>query len=108
MTKRIISGLSDNSQGTEEEITYTLDVSNFPSSPENANAVTVKIYSYGSSGYSDVTSAVTQGSVSVAGDTITLPQIQSLTAGIKYRVEVKWTGADGDVYEVYGELEAER
>lgn len=105
-TKRLIVGLADNDQGADEQITYVLDTSNFPSAPPNAGAVTVKVYSLPD--LTDVTTSVTSGSVSVSGDNITFPTVKSLTAGTVYRIEVKWTGSDGDVYEAYGILKAER
>ena len=50
----------------------------------------------------DVTTDVSSGSASGNGDTITLPVISGLTAGKKYRLEVKWTNSGGQVVEAYG------
>lgn len=74
-------------QGVDESIAYTLDVSAVGSSPSSV-AVVVK----------DVTNTATvtatvmpTGSASVSGNVITLPALKLLTAGILYRVEVKYT-----------------
>lgn len=85
-------------QGVDESIAYTLDVGTIAagSSPSSV-AVVVK----------DITNAATvtstvmpTGSPSVSGDVITLPALTLLTAGILYRVEVKYT-LDGNVLESY-------
>lgn len=54
----------------------------------------------------DVTSTVMTGAASVEGNVITLPVIHSLTAGVIYRCEVKFT-IDGNVLEAYVYIRAE-
>lgn len=101
-TKRKIKGFYN--QGQDEEIPWTLDTSTWPSAPPNADAVTVTIYDDRNN---DVSSTLVPGSVSVSGDDITFT-VKDGTAGIRYRVEVLWTGEDSGVYEAFGELEFER
>lgn len=87
-------------QGVDEEITYTVDVTNWGNTPSSPSLV-VKDQEG-----KDVTSAVTTGTASVNGNVITLPKIKSLEAGVTYRVEVKFT-ISGNVLEVYGFIEGE-
>jgi len=87
-------------QGEDEEIVYTIDISEWGSSP---SGVTVKVYDEDGA---DVTTTVTSGSSSTTTTTITLPTIKSLTAGTQYRVEIKFT-AGGQVLEAYFVIIAE-
>lgn len=83
-------------QGVDEIITYTIDVSNWESTP-SVSSVVVKQVSDGS----DVTATVMPaGSESVSGDIITLKPLKSLTADVRYKVEVLFT-AGGSTYETF-------
>lgn len=86
-------------QGEDERIAYTLDVSNYGSSPTSVSVVVKR-------GGEDVTSTVTTGSSSVAGNVITLPVIHSLVPDAIYRVEVKFT-VSGNVLEPYFNIEGQ-
>jgi hypothetical protein len=55
----------------------------------------------------DVTSTVTSGSISVAGDIITLKPISGLTPNKLYRVEVLFTAGGFSPAEHYIEIECE-
>lgn len=108
-TKRHVrEGVLLDAQGEDEEIVYTLDVSANGSSP---TSVAVKVY--GESGVGsgatldDVTSTVMPGSPSVGGSVITLPPLKSLTAGVIYRIEVKYM-LGGNILEDYFRIPAER
>jgi len=90
-------------QGEDEKIIYTVTTTNWASSPTNV-VVAVKDVD---NRYADVTSDVTSGSSSVDSDVITLPIIQTLTAGHTYRVEVQFASG-GSTYECYFDIEAER
>jgi hypothetical protein len=80
-------------QGEDEEIVRTMTVSSTASSV----SVVVKDWTNGTG----VTSTVMPtGSPSVSGHVITLPKLKSLTAGVLYRVEVKYT-ISGNVLEDY-------
>jgi len=89
-------------QGEDESVTYSVTVTNWASSPSGA-AVAVKDVDAGT----DVTDDVTSGSVSVAGDIITLPEISGLTAGTLYRVEVQFTAGEFDPGECFFFIRAE-
>ncbi len=82
-------------QGEDEKITYTIDTSNWASSPASESMV-VK-----NAAGTDVTSTVTTGSTSVSGDVITLKPISGLTADTRYKVEVKFTAGGGAPFECY-------
>ena len=72
-------------QGVDEIVEYGVLTTNWGSSPTN---VTVVVKNADTDEV--VTDDVTDGNASVAGNTITLPKIQALTAETIYRVEVKF------------------
>lgn len=83
-------------QGEDESIAYTLDVTAVGSSPTSV-AVVVKDITNDET----VTATVMPtGSASVSGNVITLPALKLLTAGVLYRVEVKYT-ISGNILESY-------
>ncbi len=89
-------------QGIDEVIAYSIDVSNWGSSPTNV-AVVVKKLSDGT----DVTSTVMDpNSPSVATDTITLSSLDTLTEGEVYRVEVQFD-ISSDTFECFFYVHAE-
>ena len=74
-------------QGVDEVISYTLDVSAVGSSPTSPSVVVKDI-----TNSSTVTATVMPtNSPTVAGNVISLSPLRSLTAGVLYRVEVKYT-----------------
>ncbi len=90
-------------QGADEKITYSITTTNWASSPTSPSMV-VKRLSDGT----DVTSTVaSSGSVSVVGDVITLKPISGLTAGERYRVEVKFTAGSFAPAEFYFDIVCE-
>jgi len=96
-------------QGTEEEITYTLTVPTTWGTPTGTPTVTVYSYVAATDTYTDVTSTVIpSGSATVASQVITLPEIKSMTTGVVYRVEVKFSTSEGDVKEAYAWIDCER
>ena len=94
MVSREVSQGAQN-QGADEKITYTITTTNWASSPASESMV-VK-----DANGTDVTSTVTSGSTSVSGDVITLKPIDSLAAGERYKVEVKFTAGSGAPFECY-------
>ena len=90
-------------QGAEEEIGYEIDVSEWGDTPSN---VTVKIYEW--PGGTDKSATLLDGSATISGNIIYLPQIIGLTAEMMYRLEVKFTLADLNIYECFGYIAAER
>ena len=97
-------------QGTDESIVYTLNVNNWGSSPSSPS---VAVYSLKKDGdYDDIDADVTStvmpsGSASVNGDVITWPALTSLTKGVTYRMEMKFT-ISGNVFEAYAIIKCER
>lgn len=90
-------------QGEDEQIAYTVTTTNWGSDP---SSVTVKAYDE-SNAMTDVTSTVLSGDASATDDVITCPVLKSLTAGHRYRVEVKFT-CSGNVFECYFVVEGEK
>ncbi len=89
-------------QGEDESIAYTVDVSAIGSSP---SAVTVVVKDVTNS--TVVTSTVMPtNSPSVNGNVISLSALKLLTAGVLYRVEVKYT-ISGNVLESYFYVQAQ-
>ena len=80
-------------QGVDEEISYTIDVGNWDTTPTGASTV-VKL------GSSDVSASVLSGTTVISGSLITTPCLTSLSAGQDYRVEVKFS-SDGLLYECF-------
>ena len=97
-------------QGADEDIVYQITTTPWGSSPGSSSA---KIYSYAgddendTASYTDVTSTNMTGAASESGDVVTLPAIDALVAGSKYRVEVQFT-CSGNVFEPYFWIHAER
>lgn len=95
-------------QGIEEEIIYTLTVPTTWGTPTGTPTVKGFVLAAGASP-SDVTSTVfPTGSASIASQVITLPKFKSLTEGVMYRVEIKFSTSQGDVKEAYALIEATR
>ena len=89
-------------QGEDEAVTYSVTTTTWASSPSGAT-VAVKDVDAGT----DVTEDVTAGSVSIAGDIITLPEISGLTAKTLYRVEVQFTAGEFAPAEAFFYIRAE-
>jgi hypothetical protein len=84
-------------QGVDEEITYDIDTANWGGSPSSVTVVVKDV----ANNYADVTATVMPaGSPSVSSDTITLPELKSLTMDKHYRIEVKFT-ISGNIMECY-------
>lgn len=93
-------------QSANEKIAYTLTTTPWASTP---TVTALSAYDItGPRQYDPVTSTVfPTGSSSVAGDVITLPLLQALTAGHVYRVVVQFTSG-GNTFEAYFDVQAER
>lgn len=88
-------------QGVDEIISYTLDVSAVGSSPTSVSVVVKDV-----TNSATVTATVMPtNSPSVAGNIITLSPLKLLTAGVLYRVEIKYT-VSGNVLEHYFYVQA--
>ena len=72
-------------QGEDEVVYYSITTTPWASAPANVSVVVKDAMG------NDVSDDVLSGTLSVAGDLITLPSIGGLTAGGIYRVEVQFT-----------------
>ena len=88
-------------QGADEKIVYSITTTNWASSPTSPSMV-VK-----NSAGVDVSSTVVSGSISASGNIITLSAISGLTAGERYRVEVRFTAGGGAPFECYFFIDCE-
>jgi len=92
-------------QGIDELVAYTLDTAQWGGTPTSPSVVVLDITS---DAFTDVTSTVMPtNSPTVSDDIITLSALKELTAGSKYRVEIKFT-VSGNVFEAYGIVTGER
>jgi hypothetical protein len=90
-------------QGADEEIIYTLTTTPWGSTP---TSLAVKVYDISSAKTDVTTTNMPTNSPTANGDVISLSPLKLLTAGKRYRVEVKFTSG-GSVYEVYFHVDAE-
>lgn len=97
--REVIEGIQ--LQGEDEKVTYSFTTTPWGSSPSSPSMV-VK-----DDDGTDVTDDVTSGSISPSDDVITLKPIDSLTAGIRYRVEVQFTAGGGAPFEMYFYIDCE-
>jgi hypothetical protein len=88
-------------QGEDEKITYTITTTNWVSSPTSP-AIVVK-----NRVGTDVSSTVTSGSISAAGDVITLKAIDKLVPEESYKVEVQFSAGSGTPWECYFWIDCE-
>ena len=88
-----VAYLGSTTQRPDEDIAYTVDVSNVGSSPTVND-----VKAYQRSDGSDVSDTVLTGSATVSGDVITTPKVGSLTDAVTYQIEVNYT-ISGNVYE---------
>ena len=84
-------------QGADEYQARTLTTTPWGSAP-TAVAVVVK-----DSDGTDVSGTTLTGVPAVVGDVITLPALHSLTAGMEYRMEVKFTSG-GNIHECWARV----
>lgn len=86
-------------QGEDESISYTLDVSAVGSSPSSVSVVVKEAFT----GTAVTATVMPTNSPTVASNIITLSPLKLLTAGVLYRVEVKYT-VSGNILENYFEV----
>ena len=94
-------------QGTDEQIAYLVTV---PTSWGTASltSITCTLYEDPDDANTDVTATKTSGSATASGQVITTKLVKSLTAGTKYRLEVKWTSSESNVLEAFAFIFAQR
>jgi hypothetical protein len=102
VSREVVEGVQI--QGEDEKIAYSITTTPWGSTPTTGSVVVKDA----SAAYAVVTTTVMPtGSLSILLDVITLPLLQSLTAGHTYRVEVKFT-VGGNIEEAYFNVRAER
>ena len=94
-------------QGSDEQIAYVLTV---PTSWGTATFASLSsvLYEDPDGDNTDVTATSLSGSTTASSQVITTPVVKSLTAGTKYRLEVKWTSSESNVLEAYAIIFAQR
>jgi hypothetical protein len=84
-------------QSPDEQLAYSITTTNYGSTPTD---VSVKAYDEHTG--TDVTTTVfPTNSPSTDGDVITLSLLKSLTVGNSYRIDVKFTDSDSNIWEPY-------
>lgn len=91
-------------QGVNEKIARHFIVTDWGSSP---SGVVVTAWNISGAARVNVSSTVLIGAVTVTGDEITTPLIGNLTAGVVYRIDIRFTLANGNTYEPYCIIVAE-
>ena len=88
-------------QRSDEQIAYTITV---PTSwgTSSFSSLSTTLYEDPDGDNTDVSATKVTGSTTASGQVITTGLVKSLTAGKKYRVEVKWTTSESNVVECYG------
>ncbi|GAH88386.1 unnamed protein product [marine sediment metagenome] len=84
-------------QGADEELAYSVTTTPWGSTPTNYSAK-----AYDESVDEDVTGDVFKPNTpGKSGDVITLSRLAALEVGHSYRIEVKFTDSDSDIWELY-------
>lgn len=94
-------------QGEDEQIAYAVTV---PTSwgTSDFSSLSSKLYEDPDDANTDVTATKLSGSTTSSSQVITTSTVQSLTAGKKYRLDVKWTSSEGNVLEAFAIIYAQR
>ena len=87
-------------QGVDEEVVYSVDVSDWGEGPTSPTVV-IK-----DPDGEDVSSTSLDGSPNLSGNVITTPKVKALVEGEQYRVEIKFT-LEGRVLEIFFRIQAE-
>lgn len=90
-------------QGESESLRYSITTTPWGTAP-TVNGVVAKDMT---SGGTDVSATVLSGVSSISGDIITLPILTALTKNKLYRVEVRFTTADSNIWEAYFNVTAQ-
>ena len=102
-SRRVAEGVQR--QGEDESIRYGITTTAWGSSPSSVIVVAKDITD--PNNISVVTDNVLSGSASVSGDVITCPALANLTKGHKYKIEVRFTDSNNNVWEPYIEVWAD-
>ena len=94
-------------QGADEQIAYLVTVPTSWGTADFSN-LTNTMYKDPDGDNTDVSATNLSGSTTATGQVITTQLVKSLTAGTKYRLEVKWTSSESNVLEAYAIIYAQR
>ena len=88
-------------QGADEAVVYTVTI---PTSWGTATltSITCKLYEDPGNANTDRSATMLTGSASASGQVITTQKVTGLTVDMDYRLEVKFTTAEGNVLEAWG------
>ena len=89
-------------QGQDEAVPYRLDTTPWGGTPTDPTVVVKN-----GNGSEVTVDVMPTNSPTVSGNFITLSKLQSLKVGRPYRLEIKWTGANGEDWEAFAEFEGE-
>ncbi len=94
-------------QGADEQIAYVLTV---PTSwgTSGFTSITNTLYEDPDDANTDVSATKLSGSTTASAQVITTKLVKSLTAGTKYRLEVKWTSSESNILEAFAFIFAQR
>ena len=94
-------------QGEDEKPAYVVTV---PTSWGTATFTSLSsvLYEDPDGDNTDKTSTMLSGSTTASSQVVTTPVVTGLTAGLKYRLEVKWTSSESNVLEAYAIIFAQR
>ena len=94
-------------QGADEQVAYVITVPTSWGTATLASLASV-LYEDPDGTNSDVTSTMMSGATTASDQVITTGLVKSLTAGTKYRLEVKFTSSEGNVLEPFAFIFAQR
>lgn len=105
MSRRRIK-ISIQEQGQDEQISWSIDTTNWTTSPSN---VTCTLYDITDPlSWTDVTSTKMSGSASVASAVISSPEVTGLLDNRKYRLEFRFDDGAGNTLEPYMIIRGEK
>ena len=90
-------------QGSNEQISYSIDTTAWGGSPSSASCT---LYDMTKEPYKNVSATNLSGDASSSGDTVTTPEVHSLEPGHLYRLNIQFT-SNGNVREAYVMIEGE-
>ena len=94
-------------QGADEQIAYMVTVPTSWGTADFSN-LTNALYKDPDGDNTDASATNLSGDMTATSQVITTKLVKSLTAGTKYRLEVKWTSSENNVLEAYAFIYAQR
>lgn len=91
-------------QGEDEKVVRSLVTTAWGPNPTN---ILVKVYNLSSGSRVDESETILDGVASAVNDIISLPIVQNLLPGNRYRLEFKFDSSNGNTYEGFFEIYGE-